>query len=318
MPQRVLILGGAGFLGSHLVHRFAEAGWSVAVIDGLLARTGGDASNLAQLPGIEFVAQPLAQVEDLPARLDRADIAIDAMAWTAHLMALRDPRYDLQLNVESHLTLIEALRTSTLRRVIYLGSRGQYGNTAIDPLVETSPMEPNDIQGIHKLAAESYFRVLAPLCKLDVLSLRLPNCFGERQPTTGEDLGLIGGFIRDALQDKTIEVYGRSRGRSILYAKDFAEIVFRLAELRSWSGFVPVNIAGQYLSIAELAESIVRLAARGRLAVKENLPQEIKAIDAGSARLDTSKLNELLGKIFHTPLETALARTIRWVQANPL
>ena len=282
-----------------------------------MPHTGGDPGNLAQVPGLEFIAQPLAQVSNLPARLDQASIVIDAMAWTAHMMALQDPRYDLQLNTESHLLLLEALRTSSLRRVIYLGSRGQYGNTAIDPLVETSPMEPNDIQGIHKLAAESYFRVLAPLCNLDVLSLRLPNCFGERQPTAGEDLGLIGGFIHEALQDKTIEVFGRNRSRSILYAGDFADIVFQLAQLRSWSGFVPVNVAGQYLSIAELAETIVRLAARGRFAVKENLPEKIKAIDAGSARLDTNRLDELLGKTSYTPLETALARTIRWVQANP-
>jgi UDP-glucose 4-epimerase len=315
VAQRVLILGGAGFLGSHLVHHFAEAGWKVAVIDGLMAGTGGKAEHLAAVPEVEFLARPIGEVADLPARLDRADLVIDAMAWTAHLLALDNPRYDLQLNADSHLVLLQALRASGARRVIYLASRGQYGNTAENPLRETSPMEPNDIQGIHKVAAEAYFRLAASRGWVDVFSLRLPNCFGERQPVTGTDLGLIGGFIRDALQDKTIEVFGRSRGRSVLDARDLAKIVLRLAGLPSHSGFTPLNVSGHYVTIADLAALIVQLAGRGRFALKD-LPAEIKAIDAGSARMDSSKLDELLGNVSYSPLETGLDRTIRWVQAH--
>jgi UDP-glucose 4-epimerase len=316
VAQRVLILGGAGFIGSHIVHRFARDGWKVTVIDGLMPGTGGKASHVTGIPDVEFISQPVADVTDLPARLDRADLVVDSMAWTAHLLALENPRYDLQLNADSHLVLLQALRPSTLRRVIYLASRGQYGNTAVDPLQEESPMVPNDIQGIHKVAAESYFRIAATRSKLNVLSLRIPNSLGERQPTTGGDLGLIGGFIRDALNNKTIEVYGEQRGRSVLYAGDLAEIVFRTAQLESWSGFVPLNVSGHYVTIADLARSIVRLAGRGRFVLKD-IPAEIRAIDAGSARMASNKLDELLGKVSYTPLDIALDRTIRWVQANP-
>lgn len=317
MIQRVLIAGGAGFLGSHLVHGFAQQGWQVTVIDGLLPSTGGQAGHVADVPGVEFIAQPIAEVSDLSARLDQADLVIDAMAWTAHLLALENPRYDLQLNADSHLVLLQALRQSKLRRVIYLASRGQYGNTAVNPLREDSPMEPNDIQGIHKLAAESYFRVMSGRAKLDVLSLRVPNCFGERQPTKGSDLGLIGGFIHDALQGKTIEVFGTNRGRSILYAGDLKEIVLRAAQPGTWKGFTALNVPGHYVTINELARMIVRLVGQG-LVVTKDLPPEIKSIDAGSARMDPTKLEQILGAVSYSSLETTLDRTISWVRQKSL
>ncbi|MBS0630722.1 MAG: NAD-dependent epimerase/dehydratase family protein [Verrucomicrobia bacterium] len=315
MPPHVLILGGAGFLGSHLAQGFAQQGWRVTVIDGLLPNTGGQAGHVAGLAGVELIDRPIAEVADLSSRLDQAQLVIDAMAWTAHLLALENPRYDLQLNADSHLVLLQALRASSLRRVIYLASRGQYGSTAIDPLREDSPMEPNDIQGIHKLAAESYFRVMAGRAKLDVLSLRIPNCFGERQPTKGSDLGLIGSFIHDALQGKTIEVFGNSRGRSVLYAGDLTDIVLRAARLDSWKGFTPLNVPGHYVTIADLARIIVRLAGRGQAVTKE-MPAEIKSIDAGSARMDPTKLEQFLGTVSYAPLETTLERTISWVRQH--
>ncbi len=315
MARSVLILGGAGFIGSHLVRRFVEAGWQVAVIDGLLSRTGGRAENLRPyLPAISWMPQSIELVSDLPQQLDRADIVIDAMAWTAHLSALRDPRYDLQLNVDSHLILLQAIKASTCRRIIYLGSRGQYGNPADDPVTEATPMEPRDIQGIHKVAAESHFRVFSALCKLDVLSLRLPNCFGERQPTKGDDIGLIGGFVRDALQARSIEVFGRGRSRCILYAGDLAEVVFQLASA-PFSGFAPLNVGGHHVSIADLAGKIVHLVGTGSCTIKD-IPDEIRSIDSGSAHFSSARLEGILGGLPSTPLEVALSRTIRWFQTD--
>lgn len=316
MTKRVLILGGAGFIGSHLVHRFAANNWSVTVIDGLLSRTGACRENLNPNPAnAEFLFRPIEAVHDLTTRLAAADLVIDAMAWTAHLEAMRDPTYDLKLNAESHLVLLNSLTASSRKpRVIYLGSRGQYGAPTEEPVTESAPMEPKDIQGIHKLAAESYFRVLAPLHKFDAVSLRVPNCFGECQPVQGLDIGLIGGFIRNALQGQTIEVFGRERSRCILYVGDLAEIVYQLA-LRPTTGFLPLNVGGHHLSISELAETIVRLVGKGRCVIKE-IPAEIKAIDAGSVRFSSTRLEALLGPTSYTPLEQGLSRTIQWFQAN--
>lgn len=316
MSNRILILGGAGFIGSHIAERFAQSGWQTTVVDGLLPGTGGSLANLAHLgTAVTRIFLPVEAVTDLVPRLDAADLVVDAMAWTSHLLAMRDPLRDLQLNAQSHLTALIALPRTRCRRVIYLGSRGQYGNPSVDPVLESTPMEPVDIQGVHKLAAESYYRILGAKHGIDVISLRLPNCFGERQPFQGEDPGLIGGFLRDALANKVIEIYGSDRRRCVLYAGDAADIVFKLAHT-TLSGFTPFNSGGHEVPIAHLAHTIARLVGRGRCEVMP-LPPQVKAIDAGSARFDASRLAAAIGPVPLTALENSLARTLHWIQTNP-
>lgn len=313
----MLIFGGAGFIGSHLVRRFAAGGWCVTVVDGLLPSTGGNRAHLEDLAeSIVLLPQPIESLADLTERLSTADVVIDAMAWTSHLQALQDPEYDLQLNLASHLILLKSLRASSKPRVIYLGSTGQYGSPNVDPIVESTPMEPRDIQGVHKLAAESYFRVFSAVYGIHSVSLRLPNCFGEHQPTQGSDIGLIGSFIRDALAGKEIEIFGRSRCRSVLYVGDAAEIIFRLAG-HPFSGFVPLNSRAQHISIAELGETIVRLAGRGACLVRP-VSREIAAMDAASLPFSSARLDSMIGPFTATPLVEGLARTVNWFQQNSL
>ena len=112
------------------------------------------------------------------------------MGWTSHNAALQDPAYDLSLNIGAHLSLLKALK-ATPRSAIYLGSRAQYGRPNVVEITEETPMIPEDVQGLHKVAAEGHFRIASKF-GLPAVSLRFPNCFGERMPSQGDDIGLIG------------------------------------------------------------------------------------------------------------------------------
>ena len=204
--SRVLVLGGAGFIGSHVTRRLVEAGARVVVIDGLLEGTGGRREHLEPvLPQIRFLDRRGQDVPNLAAIVGECDAVVDAMAWTAHRLALQNPVHDLHLNAASHLHVVQLLRRG--QKAIYLGARSQFGNPPVAEIAEDSPMTPVDVQGIHKVTGESYYRVYARIRNFDAISLRFPNCFGERQPTTGEDIGLVGQFIRTALCGGTIEVF---------------------------------------------------------------------------------------------------------------
>lgn len=307
---KVVVFGGAGFIGSHCVDRLVARGDEVVVVDGLMPGTGGSRRHLAAvLDRIEFRPAPIAEVPDLDRLLARADVVIDAMAWTSHMAALEHPVKDLELNLLSHLRLLEGLATAPVSKVIYVGSRSQFGRVS-GVLDDATPMDPIDVQGIHKAAAEQHFRLAATRHSLNVVSLRLPNCFGERQPVAGNDIGLVGGFIRTALQGETIDVFGDNRFRCLLYAGDAATIVERVASA-SITGFCGVNVGGAHVAIRDLAGRVVAEAGSGRVESRP-LPPDVRAIDAGDARVDETRLAGLIGPPPCRDLNAALAATVAY------
>jgi nucleoside-diphosphate-sugar epimerase len=315
MARTILILGGAGFIGSNIAERFLHEGWNIIIIDGLLGQTGGKRQNIEPfLNHLLFIKSRIEDVDSLHEIIQKSDIIVDCMAWTAHRHALENPKYDLELNCHSHLSFIEVLKQFPSKKIIYLGSRGQYGNPAPEKIREETPMIPEDVQGIHKLAAESYFRVYSKLYDFDVVSLRIPGCFGKNQPTYGDDLGLIGNFIRDALADRTIEIYGRYRRRSFIYVQDIVEIVYRLVNM-PFADFSAYNITGVESSIYDIANTIVKIVGLGNCIVTE-IPHGIRVIDIGSAGLNEEKFCQLIGEYPRTNLMDALTATIQYFQEN--
>jgi len=306
-----LILGGAGFVGSNIVQVFLNNDYEVTVIDGLLQKTGGSKENLKQfLSDITFVHSKIEDFEALEECIEQHHVIIDCMAWTSHKEALEDPEYDLQLNVSSHLHLIKNIlkKKNKKKKIIYLASRGQYGNANSSIIDEATPMIPIDIQGNHKLAAESHYRIYSNLNDLNIISLRFPNCFGLNQPFAFGDIGLIGSFIRDLLQDKTIEIFGKQRKRSLVYASDIAEIVFRLIN-QSWEGFHPLNVAGSYLSIEEIVINLKDIIKKGEYIFKP-MPDNLKKIDMGNIPIKEDQLIKLINEVPKTNLKSALLVTV--------
>jgi UDP-glucose 4-epimerase len=311
LAKQVLLLGGAGFLGSHVARRFAAAGDRVCVVDGLISGTGGSLDNLAGIhQAIELRTSPIEALDDLPSLAGSADVIVDAMAWTRHVAGQHDPLQDMRLNLASHLTLIQALRRQPPRLVIYLASRSQYGRPAGPIVMENDSMAPLDPQGVHKAAAETHFKNYAALDGYHVVSVRLPNCFGEHQPITGEEIGLVGGFIRTLCRGGTVTVYGSGRRRALLYAPDAAEIVMRVAN-RSVSGFMALNVAGQDVDIRDLALQLWTLIGSGNV-VDDVMPPEIAALEPGAAVFDQSRLRALIGETPLVALDEALRRTVAY------
>ena len=314
--KTALILGGAGFIGSHIAERFHNEGWKVVVIDGMNPRTSARGENVRALQGISFIQRTVETVPNLDEFLSAADIIIDTMAWTAHRLALYEPEFDHALNQASHLHIATALAKYPAKRLVFLSSRGVYGNFTGGEITEETPLLPEDIQGVHKLAAESYYRIYAKLYKYAVVSLRFGNCFGERMPTRGEDIGLIGGFVRDALEGRAIEIFGTHRTRPVVYVQDVVEYVWRITTEASFDEpFAAFNINGQNIPIHTIAQQIVDSCGVGELTVKP-LPHEIQTIDIGSTPVNCDKIKAFTGFVPSNDWTEAMKRTVDYFRNN--
>lgn len=312
--MNILLAGGAGFIGSHIAEKLLSNGHEVIIVDGLLDQTSGSQHNLAHLREFHLIQKSIEECQNLSELLNQADIVIDCMGWTRHILALYDPLYDLQLNIASHLALMQRLAHSSCRKVIYLGSRGQIGHTITNPIEEDEPRFPMDVQGIHKTAAESHYRLFAKRYEAQVLSLVIGNTYGPRMPMTGEDIGLVGGFLRDILADKNVQLYGKNRLREITYAPDLAEVVSCLCQ-HSWEGFQVLNIPGTATALETLVQTMIEFTNTGSYSL-EDWPTEVKALDIGSAKLSIKKFEAWLGPQNPTPWKEALKYTIQSITPN--
>ena len=313
MQEKVIIFGGLGFIGSNLAKYYSRLGHKTTIVDGLLPGSGGNMKNINDVHNVYVIEKRIEVVANLSDVLNEYDIIIDTMGWTSHRDALQYPMKDVELNLVSHLQLIMALNGLKNKKVVYLGSRGQYGLVSDDMIKESDPMKPVDVQGIDKAAAESFFRIYSKIFKFDVISFRFSNCFGRNQKVFSDDIGLIAGFIRYSLAGKTIVVYGEERKRSILYIDDLIRIIYQ-ASLQKYKGFIPININGISIKILELAQKIVNITKKGRVVVKK-IPSDIEKIDVGNAPMDETQLQKLIGKIEYSDLDLSLTETINYIKS---
>jgi nucleoside-diphosphate-sugar epimerase len=312
VSRKALVLGGCGFIGSHIVRKFLAAGDSVVVVDGMMPRSGSNVMHLSTtLHNLTVIAEAVDQAESLSMHVSNSDIIIDCMGWTAHRLGQQDPHYDLELNAGSHLYLIECLRQDG-PDVIYLGSRSQYGRTSQAVVDESDCMEPVDVQGIHKLAAESYYRIFSDHHGFNAISLRIANTFGPNQPVHGDDIGLIGGIIKSSVRDDVVEIFGVGRTKQFIFVTDLADIVYRLST-RVNRGFTAYNVGGPVLELAALADKVIRLAGKGRLQVSE-MPLHIAQIDTGDVVLNVGRLESQLGRLRFCELDDALQQTVSYFE----
>jgi len=313
--RKVLVLGGAGFIGSWITERFCRAGDRVTVIDGLMSHTGGRAEHLERAAGqIRFIQESVEAVEDLPELISDINVIVDAMGWTAHNSAIENQLYDAQLNCLSHLHVIPHLAGRDDLQVIYLGTRVQYGRPETAVVTESTALVPVDVQGIHKVAGESYYRVFSERMGFNALSLRLSNCYGERQPKTGEDIGLVGGFIRSLIEGKKVEVYEGGRKRCLIYAGNLAELVLQLCE-KEWHGFHVFNYAGLTVSVEDLVDEIIAHTGSGSCE-KKPLPDAVAKLEMGNVEYSDAALASFVGEIPSTPLGDSLSRTVDYFRSE--
>ena len=226
--QRVLVMGGMGFIGSHLSRLLLHEGYSVRIFDKLY----GSRSLIADIERkIEIEEGDADRPEDIIRALRNIDIAVDFIHTTVPGASMKDPAYDVQSNVVSHAAWLSQLNKTKLRRIIYVSSGGTvYGIPRENPLGEDHPTEPICSYGITKLAVEKYIAMYSDIYGIDYRICRPANVYGEGQHLhIGQ--GVIGVFLEQCLKKQSIEIWGDGTvSRDYNYVEDMVRGVVELIQ----------------------------------------------------------------------------------------
>jgi UDP-glucose 4-epimerase len=295
--KSVLVTGGLGFIGSNLALRLVELGAKVTVVDSLLPELGGNRFNLAPVETRVRVStadlrDPTA-VDDL---VEGHEVVFSVAGQVSHVDSMTDPVGDLEINCRSQLSLLEALRRRNPgARVVFAGSRQQYGRPRYLPVDEDHPLEPVDVNGIHKAAAESATLLYHRVHGLPTCSLRLTNTYGPRMQMRHQRQGFVAWFVRLAVEGREIELYGGGESlRDFNEVEDVIDAFLRCGTDDAAVGEVFNLGHPEPVTVRQFAELLLDVAGGGSLRERP-FPHDRARIDIGSVYADYGKIRDRLG-----------------------
>jgi UDP-glucose 4-epimerase len=303
--MKCLILGGNGFLGSHLRDLLLREGNTVRILDrqGLMP---GDSPVAGDL---DVALGDFANRELVSAALHECDVVYHLVSTTLPQTSNDDPAFDVQSNLGGTLNMLEAASGKGVRKIIFVSSGGTvYGIPQRIPLKESDPTNPICSYGITKLAIEKYLHLYKLLRGLDYCVLRLANPFGERQPVRGAQ-GAVAVFLHKAASNQEIEIWGDgSIVRDYIYVGD---AIAALSQAKGYEGEERIfNIgSGQGRSLNEVLAAIEAML--GRPVRRRYLPG--RAFDVPGNVLDISRARAFLGWTPKINFEDGLSRTWKWL-----
>jgi UDP-glucose 4-epimerase len=309
--KSILITGGLGFIGSNLARRLVDLGAEVLLVDSLIPIYGG---NLFNVDGIEDrVRVNISDVRDqygMDYLVQGQDIIFNLAGQVSHIDSMRDPFTDLEINCRSQLSILEACREHNPEvKILFAGTRQQYGRPQYLPVDEDHPMHPTDINGINKMAGEWYHIVYHRVYGMRTCSLRLTNTYGPRMLVKHSRQTALGWFVRLALDDQEIQIWGDGQQlRDYNYIDDVVEAFLLAAASEKAVGGI-FNLGGRRpVSHLELIETLIAASSSGRYRLVP-WPPERKRIDIGDVYSSFRLIQETLGWEPQTDLREGLERT---------
>lgn len=288
--RRVLVAGGAGFIGSNLAIRLVNEGANVRVLDAMLPGLGANLFNLSEIKSrIQFIQMDLRDFELTKHHLAETEFVFNLAGNISHLDSMGDPCFDLSVNVESTVKLLEACRAVQPNAVVVFASTRQfYGPPQYLPVDERHPINPVDVNGINKYAAEAYYTLYSRVYAMKTVSLRLTNTYGPRQLISHSRQGFIGWFVNRMITRQPIQLYGGgTQERDFTYVDDVVDAMLCAATTPDCFGHV-YNLSGQRTSLEALARTMIDICGRGELE-SVDFPPDKKRIDIGNYVGDASR-----------------------------
>ena len=309
---RVLVTGGAGFIGSHLVDRLAAAGARVTVLDNF---RNGREENLAAALATGRVTVVRGDITDpkVCARAVRDHPVVFHLACLGVRHSLRHPVENHQVNALGTLHLLEAARDAGLARFVYVSSSEVYGRVRTFPITEDAATWPTTVYGASKLAGEHYAAAFHLIHDLPVVRVRPFNNYGPRAHFEGDSGEVIPRFLLRALAGQPPVIFGDgAHTRDFLYVQDCAEALVHIAECDGLVGDL-VNLGhGEEVRIDALARLVLEAAGRPDL---RPLHEAERPGDVPRLWVDATKLRRLTGWRPHTPPAEGLAATLAHFRA---
>jgi UDP-glucose 4-epimerase len=314
--RKVLVTGGAGFIGSHLVDRLISEGFAVRVLDSL--ETGSldrIASNLGK-EGFDFVKGDIRDYDTVRRASEDVDFVFHEAAIASIAVSLENPLLVNEVNVTGTLNLLKASLDNGVRKFIYASSAAVYGNAPPAEKTEDMVLNPNSPYGISKLAAEYYVKAFYELYGLGTVSLRYFNVYGPRQRFDPQSAyaGVVTIFVNKLVENLPPVVFGDGeQTRDFVYVEDVVEGNMLALECKSASGEVFNIGTGIGVSVNKIAETLKTIMNKRHL---KNAHEAPRPADARHGHSNISKARRILKYSPRFSVEDGLPRLVNWYVKN--
>lgn len=309
--KNTLITGGAGFIGSHLARRLVELGAQVTLIDSLIPEYGGNLHNLHDIAQqVHLNVSDVRDPHSMKYLVQNVDLVFNLAGQTSHIDSMQDPFTDLEINSRAQLSILEALRHhNPTARVVFASTRQIYGRPDYLPVSEAHPLRPVDVNGINKIAGESYHLLYQQVYGIPTCVLRLTNTYGPGMRIRDARQTFVGIWIRRLLEGEPFEVWGGEQLRDFNYVDDVVDAFLAAALAPKASGRVFNLGSTEVVSLSALAKLLLEVNGKGSYQVHE-FPAERKKIDIGDYFSDFSLIHQELGWQPQIELREGLTRTL--------
>ena len=317
--KRALVTGGMGCLGSHLSIALTELGCRVTIVDSHHPMFGANEFNLEPIRGrYDLHVCDIRDVDAMNYLIQGQDLLFHIGMQTSHVDSMTDPFWDIDVNCRGNMVVYEAVRHHNPGcHVIYAGTRGQYGVLEKIPVDEKHRMQPTDVYGVNKVAAEGYGFVYHRAYGMKFTSLRVNNCYGPRHQMRHGKYGILNWFIRIAMDGKTISLYGDGgQKRDYNYVDDATDAFLRAgAQLERCNGEAFNLGSGKARTLKEATEMVIRYSGSGSLQLSP-WPEDRKAIETGDYFADYSKFTQATGWKPRVEMEQGLEKTVAYYKRH--
>jgi UDP-glucose 4-epimerase len=315
--KKVLITGGAGFIGSNLARRLLDLGAEVILIDSLIPEYGGNLYNIHDIAHLVHLnISDVRDVHSIKYLIQGHDVLFNLAGQTSHMDSMNNPDNDLEINCRAQLSILEACRRyNPSIKVVFASTRQIYGRPVYLPVDEKHPVCPVDVNGINKMAGEWYHILYNNIYGIRACALRLTNTYGPRMRIKDDRQTFVGIWIRNLLQGKQFEVWGGEQLRDFNYVDDCVDALLLAAEREEVNGRV-FNLGDQTpISLKALADLLVELNGGGSYSI-HTFPPERKKIDIGDYYSDFNRFKEAVGWSPKVSLREGFTQTLQFFRHN--
>ena len=309
--MRVIVTGGAGFIGSHITEELLRRGHAVVVVDDF---SGGKEANLAGMKGgLEVVRQTITELEPLQRAFRGAELVFHLAARTSVPRSVADPIDTNRTNIDGTVNVLVAARDAGVRRIVYAASSSAYGETPTLPKTEGMRPEPISPYGVTKYVGELYGQVFGRCYGLENVSLRYFNVFGPRQDPGSPYSGVLSRFITAMLAGEAATVFGDGeQSRDFTYVANVVDATVRASEASGVSGMVFNGGTGARVTLNQTLALLGKITGKP-VKAKYEAP---RAGDIRDSQADVTLARQMLGYVPTVDFEEGLRRTWEWYKSQ--
>ena len=315
--KNILVTGGYGFRWSNLVCKLVRLGANVTVVDSFLENTSANKKNLEEVEGkFEYIAGDLCDSKVADTAVQNKDLIFHLAGNTVHGISMSNPKLDLDVNVLCTINILNACKINNKNtKIIFTSTRQVYGKPNYLPVDEKHGLNPPDVNAINKIAAENYLLLYDNVYGIKSLIFRLTNTYGPKQSMKLHLKQLVPTFVRLAMEEKDITVYGNGAElRDLNFVDDVIDALL-IGGASELHGEI-FNLGDtNYKSLLDMAKDVIDVSGKGSYKLVP-FPDERKKINVGDTYLDISKIKNVLGWQPKTGFKDGVKRTLEYFKGK--